>query len=102
MVKLTRLNGNAMVLNSDLIKTAEASPDTMLTLINGEKMIVREELDVVVERIMSYRARLLATVARQVPDLGDLTRAASLASLDTANRGEEYRALARTSPRGEF
>ena len=33
-----------MVVNSDLIKTAEASPDTMLTLINGEKLIVREEI----------------------------------------------------------
>lgn len=102
MVKLTRLNGTAMVLNSDLIKTAEASPDTMLTLINGEKMIVREELEEVVERILSYRARLLATVARQVPDLDDLTRAASLASLDTANRSNEYPALSRNSPPAEF
>ena len=44
MIELTRLNGQPMVLNSDLIKTAEASPDTMLTLINGEKLIVREEI----------------------------------------------------------
>jgi flagellar protein FlbD len=95
MVKLTRLNGNTMVLNSDLIKTAEASPDTMLTLINGEKMIVREELEEVVERVLSYRARLLATVARRVPDLGDLTRAASLASLGLANRNEESPSLSR-------
>ena len=43
MIELTRLNGHQMVLNSDLIKTAEASPDTMLTLINGEKLIVRED-----------------------------------------------------------
>ena len=43
MIELTRLNGTPMVLNSDLIKTAEASPDTMLTLITGEKLIVREE-----------------------------------------------------------
>jgi flagellar protein FlbD len=98
MVKLTRLNGNTMVLNSDLIKTAEASPDTMLTLINGEKMIVREELEEVVERVLSYRARLLATVAVRVPDLGNLTRAASLASLDLANRNEESPALSRSLP----
>ena len=44
MIELTRLNGNPMVLNSDLIKTAEASPDTMLTLITGEKLIVREDM----------------------------------------------------------
>jgi uncharacterized protein YlzI (FlbEa/FlbD family) len=48
------------VLNSDLIKTAEASPDTMLTLINGEKLIVRERCAEVVERVLAYRARLLA------------------------------------------
>ena len=60
MIELTRLNGRPMVLNSDLIKTAEASPDTMLTLINGEKLIVREEIGEVVETVLAYRARLLA------------------------------------------
>jgi len=39
MIELTRLNGTPIMLNSDLIKTAEASPDTMLTLINGEKIL---------------------------------------------------------------
>ena len=63
MIEVTRLNGNPMVLNSDLIKTAEASPDTMLTLINGEKMIVRETCAEVMERVIGYRARLLARVA---------------------------------------
>ena len=71
-----------MVVNSDLIKTAEASPDTMLTLINGEKLIVREEIAEVVERILVYRARLLAVVARRLHHFGDLERAAALISLD--------------------
>ena len=53
MIELTRLNGRPMVLNSDLIKTAEASPDTMLTLINGEKLIVREPIDEVEERVLA-------------------------------------------------
>jgi hypothetical protein len=64
-------------------------------------LIVREELEEVVERILSYRARLLATVARQVPNLDDLTRAASLASLETTNSSNEYPALPRKSPRAE-
>ena len=63
MIELTRLNGNPIVLNSDLIKTAEASPDTMLTLINGEKLIVRESCAVVTEKVLAYRASLLAAVA---------------------------------------
>ena len=81
MIELTRLNGKTMVVNSDLIKTAEASPDTMLTLINGEKLIVREEIEEVVERILAYRARLLAAVVRRLPQYRDLERVASLAGL---------------------
>lgn len=82
MIELTRLNGRPMVLNSDLIKTAESSPDTMLTLINGEKMIVRETIDEVQEKVLAYRARLLAVVARRLHHFGDLERVAALASLD--------------------
>jgi flagellar protein FlbD len=86
MIELTRLNGNPMVLNSDLIKTAEASPDTMLTLINGEKLIVREETAEVVERVLAYRARLLANVARRLPTFGDVHQIAALASLDLSEQ----------------
>lgn len=85
MIELTRLNGRTIMLNSDLIKTAEASPDTMLTLINGEKLIVREEIGDVVERILAYRARLLAVVAQRMQHIGDLPRAAALVGLDLAS-----------------
>ena len=85
MIELTRLNGNTMVVNSDLIKTAEASPDTMLTLINGEKLIVREEIGEVIERTLVYRARLLAAVGRRLMHFGDLERVVALASLDVAD-----------------
>jgi len=86
MIELTRLNGNPMVLNSDLIKTAEASPDTMLTLITGEKLIVREECGEVVERVLEYRARLLAAVAQRMPSFEDLPKAVSLTSLDVSGQ----------------
>jgi flagellar protein FlbD len=82
MIELTRLNGHPMVLNSDLIKTAEASPDTMLTLINGEKLIVREEIGEVMEKVLAYRARLLAVVAKRLHHFGDVERVAGLMSLD--------------------
>jgi flagellar protein FlbD len=86
MIELTRLNGTLMVINSDLIKTAEASPDTMLTLIGGEKLIVRESCEEVVERVLAYRARLLAAVARRLPTYGDLQRVVALASLDVSGQ----------------
>ena len=84
MIELTRLNGHPIVLNSDLIKTAEASPDTMLTLINGEKVIVREECGEVVERVIAYRARLLAAVSKRLPNYADQQRVVSLTSLDVS------------------
>ena len=89
MIELTRLNGTLMLLNSDLLKTAEASPDTMLTLINGEKLIVREELQVVMDRILAYRARLLSCVARRLSPGDPLTCAASLTSLEPGDSPEE-------------
>ena len=91
MIELTRLNGNPILLNSDLIKMAEASPDTMLTLINGEKVIVREELNDVLERVLAYRARLLAAIARRLSpgdEREETRRAASLMSLDSPEEAD--------------
>jgi flagellar protein FlbD len=88
MIELTRLNGIPIVLNSDLIKTAEASPDTMLTLINGEKIIVREPCEVVTERVLEYRARLLSAVGRRLPSYDELQRVTSIASLDVSGQSK--------------
>jgi flagellar protein FlbD len=98
MIELTRLNGVPIVLNSDLIKTAEASPDTMLTLINGEKLIVRENCAEVTERVLAYRARLLASVARRLPSLSELQRVVSIASLDVSSQTGTATALPRRDP----
>lgn len=96
MIELTRLNGKPMLLNSDLIKTAEASPDTMLTLITGEKLMVREEIAEVLERVLAYRARLLAMVARRLPQSDDVERVAGLASVDVS--GQRSAPAAATGP----
>ncbi len=88
MIELTRLNGSSMVLNSDLIKSAEASPDTMLTLITGEKLIVRETCEEVTERVLDYRAQLLVQVARRLPPGVTIERVVSLAGFrDPENSG---------------
>jgi flagellar protein FlbD len=86
MIELSRLNGNSMVLNSDLIKTAEASPDTMLTLITGEKLIVRESCAEVMERVLEYRASLLTAVAGRLPSGMNLDRIVSLSGLQDPER----------------
>jgi flagellar protein FlbD len=60
MIDLTRLNGHRMVVNCDLIKFVEASPDTTISLVGGEKLIVLESCDQLIERILIYRAEVLA------------------------------------------
>jgi flagellar protein FlbD len=62
LIELTRLNGRALVVNCDLIKFVEAAPDTMLTLVTGEKIVVRESCADVVERAVAFRSRLLQGV----------------------------------------
>jgi flagellar protein FlbD len=59
MIQLTRLNNSALIVNSDLIKFVEQSPDTVLTLINGEKILVRETAEKVLERIVEFRRTVL-------------------------------------------
>jgi len=60
MIDLTRLNGHRMVVNCDLIKFAEATPDTTISLVTGEKLIVLETCDELIERILIYRSKVLA------------------------------------------
>ena len=59
MIELKRLNGSPLAVNCDLIKYAEAAPDTVLTLITGEKLIVLEPCSEVSQRILEYRAAVL-------------------------------------------
>jgi flagellar protein FlbD len=59
MIELTRLNGSPLAINCDLIKYAEAAPDTVLTLITGEKLVVLEPCSEVSHRTLEYRAALL-------------------------------------------
>jgi flagellar protein FlbD len=59
MIQLTRLNNQTLVLNVDLVKFVERSPDTVITLVGGEKMIVRESVEEVVARIMNFRCTLM-------------------------------------------
>ena len=60
MIELTRLNGSRLIVNCDLIKYAESAPDTVLTLITGEKLIVLEPSDEISRRTLEYRAQVLA------------------------------------------
>jgi flagellar protein FlbD len=67
MIQLTRLNGQPLVLNSDLIKLIENAPDTVVTLVNGEKIIVRDTASQILERIIDFRRRVLDGLQMTLP-----------------------------------
>jgi flagellar protein FlbD len=60
MIRLTRLNNRPLVVNSELIKFIENAPDTVITLVTGEKIVVLESAEEVMTRIVDYRRRLRA------------------------------------------
>ncbi|MDO4772687.1 MAG: flagellar FlbD family protein [Bacillota bacterium] len=55
MIKLTRLNGKEFYVNCDLIEFIESTPDTVLSLTTGKKIIVVESIDELIEKIVKYR-----------------------------------------------
>lgn len=60
MIKVTRFKAQDadMVLNADLIETIEETPDTVITLTSGKKLIVEESMDEIVRRVMDYKRAL--------------------------------------------
>ncbi|MSV28705.1 MAG: endoflagellar protein [Bryobacterales bacterium] len=60
MIQLTRLNRTPLVLNADLIEFMEATPDTVITLTTGQKLMVRESADEVIAKVIDYRRAILA------------------------------------------
>ena len=57
MIKLTRLDGQPFILNADLIRYVEQRPDTFVTLTSGDRIVVREGMDRVVELAVDYQQR---------------------------------------------
>lgn len=62
MIHLTRLNNQPLVVNADLIKFIENSPDTVITLLTGEKLIVRESVEEVLDRVGDFYRRFYRRV----------------------------------------
>ncbi len=54
MISVTRLNGKAIVVNADLIRSVEENPDTTITLVNGDHIIVKESMSQVVDKAVEY------------------------------------------------
>jgi flagellar protein FlbD len=59
MIKVTRLNRIPLILNSDLIEHVDATPDTVITMVSGQKYMVLESPEEIVERVVTFRQSLL-------------------------------------------
>ena len=60
MISVTRLNNQPLVLNADLIKTVESTPDTLITLVNGDRMMVKESMEEIVRKAVEYGRQVRA------------------------------------------
>ena len=98
MILLTRLGGHELAVNPDLIERAEATPDTVITMTDGHKLVVAESLTELVTRVRQWRAAVAAE-ALELTGATDPARATAdrvqavhavvrSAGLDTASRGQ--------------
>ncbi|MCR4430512.1 MAG: flagellar FlbD family protein [Tepidanaerobacteraceae bacterium] len=58
MIELTKLNGRSFVLNADLIQAIEITPDTVITLTNDTKYVVKESKEEIVKKIVDYKRKI--------------------------------------------
>lgn len=58
VIKLKRLNGTEVVINAEQIELVEATPDTVVTLLNGHKMVVKDSIDDVIDKVISYKRKI--------------------------------------------
>ncbi|MBW8826849.1 MAG: flagellar FlbD family protein [Acidobacteria bacterium] len=64
MILITRLNGPQFALNPDLIERVEATPDTVLTLVDGTKYLIADSVEDVIQKVREYRASVIALAQR--------------------------------------
>jgi flagellar protein FlbD len=76
MIHLTRLDSSDVVVNADLIATIERTPDTNIALVTGARLMVRETVEDIVEKVVQFRRRtqLGPTVLLDDPDVGSVKR----------------------------
>jgi flagellar protein FlbD len=70
VIRLTRLNSQPVTINSDLIKFVESNPDTVITLVNGEKMLVHETPDEVLAQVVKFRRDVISGLLSLSTDPG--------------------------------
>ncbi len=91
MITVTRLNGQQLAVNPDLIQRIESTPDTIVTLIDGTKYVIEETPAEVADRIITFRATVVARTMRiaeqEDAQAGRDTTVAAVTQLRPGGRG---------------
>ncbi|MCX7828452.1 MAG: flagellar FlbD family protein [Thermanaerothrix sp.] len=64
MIELTRFGGGRFVLNSDLIEAVEANPDTVVTMSNGRRYVVKETPEDIIDKVVEFKRRVFGALPR--------------------------------------
>jgi len=67
MIKVTRFNNSVLLINAENIQSVEANPDTVITFINRDRLLVKEPVEEVTHRIVEYRRELQASAESTEP-----------------------------------
>ena len=78
MIRITRLNHTPLILNSDLIEHIEMTPDTVIALTSGQKYMVLETTEEIIERVISFRQSLVRNQPAHSTSVPGISPAASI------------------------
>jgi flagellar protein FlbD len=67
MIEVTRLNGSIFFINPDLILSMEATPDTIVTLTTGEKLVVKDSPEQIIDRFVAFKRRIVIELPQVTP-----------------------------------
>jgi len=63
MIKVTRLNQKELIVNAEMVEFVEATPDTLVTLASGKKIMVSESVDEILARVIDYKRKCNQLIA---------------------------------------
>ena len=87
MIRITRLNHTPMILNSDLIEHIEMTPDTVIALTSGQKYMVLETTEEIIERVVSFRQSLIRNQPAQSTSVPVMSPAETIAMGELPSNG---------------
>lgn len=88
IIRVHRLDGKEFVVNADLIETVESTPDTVISLVSGRKLVVAESVEDVIQRVVEFNRSRAVTGRVPPPGAPPVGRAGSVAAREQGASGE--------------